>query len=107
MSAEYPSKEDLEARRESGDPVARTTRSGRARPIVTGAMDTRVGDTPTAPKEKRLMSAAVMRLAARLGVPASNLAERYPEDTLRRSKYPMIEEVQKDGSIVYKERIVK
>lgn len=46
----------------------------------------------------RQMSAFVMRLARRLGRDPDELASRMPPDTLRRTKYPVIERVNDDGS---------
>lgn len=43
------------------------------------------------------MSAQVLRLAKRLGVDPDELASRIPADTLRRTKYPVIELVDEDG----------
>lgn len=46
-------------------------------------------------------SASLIRLAERLGTTEAFLLERYPEDTLRRMKYPVLEDPQDDGSIRY------
>jgi len=53
------------------------------------------------------MSAFVLRLARSLGKDPDELAARYSDDTLRRTKYPCIEEEQPDGSIKFKEIKVK
>lgn len=58
--------------------------------------------TPTDSKGKRKMSAAVLKLAERLGSSPDELAAKIPEDTIRRTKYPSVAEKQPDGSIVYK-----
>ena len=34
-------------------------------------------------------------------VDPDELAKTYPDDTLRRTKYPAVEEVQEDGSVLY------
>lgn len=47
---------------------------------------------------KRPMPARVQILARSTHVEASELAERIPEDTLRRLKYPMIEHSEPDGT---------
>lgn len=43
-------------------------------------------------------SASLIRLADQLGVPEGVLLDKYPEDTLRRLKYPVIEEPSSDGT---------
>lgn len=103
----YPKKEQLEERAARGDQVARMTLSGRARQIATGGLAAIPADSPTEPKGRRRMSGFVLRLAARLGADPDELASRYSDDTLRRTKYPCIEEEQPDGSILYKEIKVK
>lgn len=40
----------------------------------------------------------ILRLAGRLGVDPDFLAERIPEDTIRRTKFPAIEIVNEDGT---------
>lgn len=47
-------------------------------------------------------SALLDRLARRLDTSPEVLARGIPVDTLRRLKYPVIEEPQDDGTIVYK-----
>lgn len=44
------------------------------------------------------LSATVIRLARRLGKTPEEVAAQIPEDTLRRTKYPVIETVNKDGT---------
>lgn len=46
---------------------------------------------------RRQMSAQIIRLADRLGVDPDELAARIPEDTIRRTKYPVIEQVDDHG----------
>ena len=43
----------------------------------------------------------VANLAARLGVSADELAKKIPADTLRRTQYPVLEQVGEDGSRVF------
>src|SRR5262245_4607496 len=95
MSAEYPSKEELKARQE------------RERLIATGGLSTESARTQSPEPRKRRVSALAMRLANRLGVPPDELAASWPDDTLRRTKYPAIEEEQADGSVLYKENVMK
>lgn len=64
--------------------------------------------TPAAPgvigsrTKRRAMSAQVQRLAKRLGTDPDELAKKLPADTLRRSKYPVIEIINEDGTRTYK-----
>lgn len=62
--------------------------------VNTGLISHRV----TGKKPARQMNQSVLRLADRLGVDADELAKRIPEDTLRRTKYPVIEHVNEDGT---------
>lgn len=45
----------------------------------------------------RQMSALVERLAGRLGIDSDELVKKIPPDTLRRTKYPVIETVDENG----------
>jgi len=59
------------------------------------------------PAKKRASSTASMavpllRLARRLGRSPEELARRIPPDTIRRLKYPYIEQPQPDGTTVFK-----
>jgi hypothetical protein len=59
-----------------------------------------------ASRTKTTNAAAVQALAARMGVDAEELAARIPEDTLRRLKYPYIEQVDpKTGLLMFKHDI--
>lgn len=102
----YPTKQQLEERAARGDQVAQKTLSGRGKQIATGGLVAGQTDSPTASKGRR-MSAFVLRLARSLGKDPDELAARYSDDTLRRTKYPCIEEEQPDGSIKFKEIKVK
>lgn len=102
----YPKKEELEARAASGDPVARMTLSGRARQIETGGAVLTPEGSPIARRGRR-MSASVLRLAKRLGRSPDEIAQEIPDDTLRRTKYAVVEDPQKDGSILFKHNPVK
>jgi hypothetical protein len=90
MPAEYPPKEELEARR-------------RAEKIATGGQSTESAQLRPAEQKGRRISALALRLAARLRVDPDELAASWPEDTLRRTKYPVVEEPQEDGSVLYKQ----
>ena len=48
-----------------------------------------------------VMSGLVLRLALRLGVSPEELAKRIPEDTVRRTKFPVQEHLISDGSIEF------
>ena len=50
-------------------------------------------------------AAHVQALAARLGVDAEELAEKIPEDTLRRLKYPMLQQPDGEGRTKFKHDI--
>jgi hypothetical protein len=49
----------------------------------------------------RLMSGQVQRLAARLGKDPDEIASKIPPDTLRRTKYPVLEQMTPDGKRVF------
>jgi hypothetical protein len=57
------------------------------------------GGSRTAQRE---MSAQVQRLARRLGADADELAAKIPPDTLRRTKYGVLETVNADGTRTFK-----
>lgn len=50
----------------------------------------------------RTMSAQVQRLASRLGTNPDELAAKIPEDTLRRTKFPVLEIENDDGTRTFK-----
>ncbi len=102
--SQYPSEEDLKERAATGDPVARL--SVRARQIETGGAAHTPAGTPTGSQGRR-MSAAVLRLAKRLGRDPDELAAGIPDDTLRRTKYAVVEEKMPDGTILFKHIPVK
>lgn len=52
--------------------------------------------------KQRAMSGQVQRLASRLHVDPDELAKKIPPDTLRRTKYAVIEQVQEDGSRIFR-----
>jgi hypothetical protein len=54
---------------------------------------------PGATASRTAQAAHVQALAARLSVPAEQLAEHIPEDTLRRLKYPVIEQTDPDNGL--------
>lgn len=54
---------------------------------------------PGATASRTAQAAHVQALAARLHVPAEQLAERIPDDTLRRLKYPVIEQTDPDTGL--------
>jgi len=45
----------------------------------------------------------LVRLAARLGKPVEELSLEFSEDVVRRTKYPCLEDVQPDGSVIYRQ----
>ncbi len=47
-------------------------------------------------------SQLLVRLASRLGISTQTLAVRIPEETVRKTKYPVYEDKQADGSTVYR-----
>jgi hypothetical protein len=53
-------------------------------------------------KRIRQMSSFVLRLADRLGKNPDELAARIPADTLRRTKYPVLEQETEDGKRSFK-----
>lgn len=102
MSAEYPPKDELRERASQGDATA-----AQALGVATGGFSTeQVVQRPGEPKRRR-MSALAMRLASRLGRSPDELVEEWPDDTLRRTKYPAVEQEQEDGSILYKEQKIR
>jgi hypothetical protein len=50
------------------------------------------GTPPKSVRPGRLMSGQVQRLAARLGKDPDEIASKIPPDTLRRTKYPVLEQ---------------
>lgn len=52
--------------------------------------------------EPRAMSGQIQRLALRLGQDPDELAKSIPADTIRRLKYPVIEEVDAEGRRTFK-----
>lgn len=73
--------------------------SASEKPLETEPEERHPGARRTA---KRVMSAQVQRLARRLGRDPDELAKKYPEDTVRRTKYPVIEIVTEDGKRIFK-----
>jgi len=57
-------------------------------------------DAPRLPR-KLEVSGFIQKLAKRMGVKSADLAARFPSDTVRRTKYPVIEQAQPDGSTKY------
>jgi hypothetical protein len=57
---------------------------------------------PAAPRAGRNVSAQLMRLAQRQGIDPDELAQKIPADTVRRTKYPVIEVVNEDGTRSFK-----
>jgi hypothetical protein len=104
MSAEYPPKDELRARAARGDqPAAQAL----GQKVATGGLNTeQAALRPSEPKRRR-MSALAMRLANRLGMSPDELVKEWPDDTLRRTKYPAVEEPQEDGSVLYKENPIR
>lgn len=63
------------------------------------------GPGRTASRTVRNVSGQLMRLAQRLGVDPDELAKKIPADTVRRTKYPVIEVVNEDGTRSFKHDI--
>jgi hypothetical protein len=57
---------------------------------------------PTKARPRREMSPQILRLARRLDADPDELAKKIPADTLRRTKYPVIEIVNADGTRTFK-----
>ncbi len=72
----------------------------RARLIETA----RAGERPV--KTSVGSSAALVRLAADLGINVRDLAMRLDPDVVRRTKYPVHEERLPDGRVIYRDPIV-
>lgn len=53
---------------------------------------------PKPAKKERSMAAQLMRLARRLGLDPDELATRIPADTIRRLKYPVLEQRDRGGT---------
>lgn len=74
---------------------------GRARQIASGLVASLPGAAPTAAREVKSPGAALVRVASRLGVPVEKLIEEIPADTVRRTRYPVREIPQRDGTTLY------
>jgi|SRR6185295_15217230 len=105
MSAEYPPKDELKNRRQGPDKALLS--SGPVRQIETGPMAHRPAASRTETRGRRIMSAFVLRLARRLERDPDELASEMTEDTIRRTKYAVVEEVMDDGTILYKHNPVR
>ena len=88
-----PSKDKIDPKANAWLHSDQAKRSGTER-AAHGAPGSRIG--------RRALSSHVLRLAKRLGKTPEEIAERIPEDTLRRSKYPVLEIVNEDGTRTYK-----
>ena len=60
----------------------------------------RTSEEPT--RKRRKVSAAIQRLARRLGRDPDELAAQIPADTLRRTRFPVLEEVDEVGKRTFK-----
>lgn len=69
---------------------------------VTNDVAAHVPASPPRAKQQD-MSGLIQRLARRLGIPAPELAAKIPADTIRRTKYPVIEEQNEDGTMTFKD----
>lgn len=88
MSSEYPPPQEMKRRqRESSDPE---------RPHATGP----AGRTPAG--KRTAMSGIVQRLALSLGKDPAELASKIDPETIRKTKFPVIEERLEDGKIKFK-----
>lgn len=66
------------------------------RPAATGSRAQRPG------AKRTVLSAFLQRLARALGVPAEELAKKIPDDTIRRTKFPVVIEQLEDGKYKFK-----
>ena len=57
-----------------------------------------VAAVPKQVKPERRMAAQILRLARRLGKSPDEIAENLPDDTIRRLKYPVLEQRGRDGT---------
>ena len=73
--------------------------SDQAKRRETGAREPGAAASPIG---RRALSGQVVRLAKRLGKTPEEIAETIPEDTLRRTKFPVIEVLNEDGTRTYK-----
>lgn len=69
---------------------------------------TKPGSSQTSEKDRAFARQAgiIQRLALATGRDPNELAERIPEDTLRRLKFPVTTQVAADGSLTFKEPVV-
>ncbi len=74
----------------------------REKPLVTAQPGRGVTASRISPPERRDMSAQVQRLARRLAADPDELAKKISPDTLRRTKYPVLETVNPDGTRSFK-----
>lgn len=107
MSAEYPPKDELRERAALGDKPAANALGQKPSTVTTGGFNTEQAVQRAAPPKGRRMSALAMRLASRLGKSPDELVKEWPDDTLRRTKYPAVEQPQEDGSVLYKENPIR
>ena len=74
---------------------------GRERQQQTGRAALTPGASRTATPEDRSPGAALVRVADRLRVPIERLIDTIPPDTLRRTRYPVREIPQADGTTLF------
>lgn len=80
---------------------SKDTFKGRRDEHLTGSEKPRE-TTPVARPKGRSVSSVLLRLARRMDADPDAMAERIPEDTLRRLKYPLLETINEDGTRSFK-----
>jgi hypothetical protein len=90
---------DQERGRSIYPPVPRSEDLGRQ--IATGVVAALPRGSRTGPQERKSPGAALVRLASRLGVSVEKLVANIPSDTVRRTRYPVREQPQPDGTTLY------
>lgn len=93
MPSEYPTKEEMQSRESFGQEKPRE---------ITPAERGREGKQTG----RHVVSAIAQLLARRTGKRAEEIASRWPEDTVRRTKYPVITVENDDGTLSFKHPIV-
>ena len=96
MPAEYPDQKEL-ARRKATDPSFESARQNETSGAEPGRSGSRIV------QNARKTTATVVRLAQRLKADPDELAAKYDDDTLRRTRFPVVEEVQEDGTRLFKD----
>ena len=61
-----------------------------------------MGDAAPGAKQERDVSNQILRLAERTGADPDELAKKIPSDTIRRTKFPVFEELDTEGRRIFK-----